>query len=451
MLTREQNERLTRVGPGTPMGELMRRYWMPVLISTELQADGDTLRIRLLGEDLIAFRDSEGRVGVLGAHCPHRGAALFYGRNEDAGLRCIYHGWKFGVDGRCLDMPSEPAETNFKKNIRHTAYPARERNGVVWVYMGRLDPPPPLPALEWNLIPESQRYLAKRVQSCNWAQAIEGEIDQSHVSFIHAPHDQLQQADPAEGDDVAVWRRRNTHPRFHVTDTDYGVLIGAQRDIDGDRSYWRLTQFLFPFHTMTGPYGEDPTRNSRAWIPIDDHTTLVFACSFHPLRDLTEDEIARHRRGGGAGFVGDANFLPPDPTKPFGAWWPKASRANDFFFDRGLQHTTHFSGIPEFWAQDASVQEGMGLICDRTGEHLGTSDLAIVRVRRRLLTAAEALASSEAPPPGAADPDIYRVRAAAAVLPNGADWLSETAQLRELIPGMNQSAPGRRAAGGGAG
>ncbi len=424
------------------MGELMRQYWLPTLLSSELDVDGDVLRVRLLGEDLLAFRDSEGRVGVLGANCPHRGANLFYGRNEESGLRCVYHGWKFDVTGACVDMPNESPNSNFKEKVRHKSYPCRERNGAVWVYMGERSEPPPLPDIEWNLVPEDQRYLAKRIQFCNWAQAIEGEIDQSHVSFLHADGTQLKADANGEASGVTAWRKRDTHPRFHVKEMDYGVLIGAERDAEEGKSYWRVTQFVLPFFTMTGPYGENPSRQSRAWIPVDDHTTMVFAATFHPLRPLTEPEVSRLRAGSGAGFVGEANFLPAT-NAPYSGWIPKASLANDFHFDRGLQQDAHFSGIPEFWAQDAGMQEGMGPIYDRTLEHLGTSDSAIIRVRQKLIDTAKALEGDAVLPAGVLDPTIYRVRGAAAVLPKDADWLASTEEARMLTPGVNPSAPGR--------
>ena len=339
-------------------------------------------------------------------------------------------------------MPSEPSESNFKEKVRHKSYACRERNGAVWVYMGELDEPPALPEIEWNLVPEDQRFLAKRIQFCNWAQAIEGEIDQSHVSFLHTSGTQLK-ADANGGESgVTAWRKRDTHPRFHVKETDYGVLIGAERDADEGMAYWRVTQFVMPFFTMTGPYGDNPTRQSRAWIPVDDHTTMVFAATFHPLRPLTETEVSRLQAGSGAGFVGGPNFLPAT-NAPFGGWIPKASLANDFFFDRALQKGAHFSGIPEFWAQDAGMQEGMGPIYDRTLEHLGTSDSAIIRVRRKLSDAAKALSGDGVSPPSALDPTLYRVRGAAALLPKDADWVASTEEARVLAPGVNPSAPGR--------
>src|ERR671929_426924 len=181
MLSQQDNELVCRVGPGTPMGELMRQYWVPAMLSSELPSpDASPVRVLLLGEKLIAFRDSNGQVGLLDNNCPHRGASLFFGRNEQCGLRCVYHGWKFDVAGHCVDMPNEPPESNFKDKVRAIAYRCVERNGVIWTYLGPLETPPPLPDLEWNLVPENQRYISKRYQECNWAQALEGGIDSSH-------------------------------------------------------------------------------------------------------------------------------------------------------------------------------------------------------------------------------------------------------------------------------
>lgn len=435
MLRQEDNELLTRVGPGTAMGDLLRHYWMPALIGAELPApDCDPLRVRLLGEDLIAFRDTLGRVGLLGANCPHRGAPLFFGRNEECGLRCVYHGWKFDVTGQCVDQPNEPPASNFKDKIRHTAYPCVERGGVIWAYLGTVSPPPPLPALEWLDVPDTHRLLAKRMQFCNWAQALEGEIDQSHVSFAHR-----RLAPPKDGrvkPRVDEIRLKDTHPRFSALDTDYGVLIGAARQAGDGMEYWRLTQFLLPFWTMTGPYGENPTRHTRAWVPMDDGSVMVLAVTFHPLRPLNEKELSRARDGGGAGYVGEANFLPPT-SAPGGAWRPKAGLDNDYFLDRVRQKTEFFTGIPEFWAQDAAMQEGMGVIFDRGREHLGTSDLGIIRVRQRLIGAAKALAGDGLVPASAVDPELYRVRGAATLLPAESKWLDDTEELRKVVPGTN--------------
>src|SRR5437870_753037 len=188
MLNKADNELLTRVGAGTPMGELMRQYWLPVLHSWEIEPDGPPFRVRLLGEDLIAWRDSNDQPALIGEHCPHRGASLFFGRNEECGLRCVYHGWKYDVDGRCVDQPNEPAESNFKNKIRATAYRAVDWGGVIFAYLGpRQDNPPGLPQFEWALVPEAQRHHQyKAVLDCNWMQALEGDIDTSHLYFLHS-------------------------------------------------------------------------------------------------------------------------------------------------------------------------------------------------------------------------------------------------------------------------
>src|SRR5688572_24508873 len=197
------------------MGNLMRQYWVPAGLSRELPSpDCDPVRIMLLGEKLIAFRDSHGRVGLLPNHCPHRGASLFFGRNEECGLRCVYHGWKFDVDGSCVDMPNEPAESDFRTKVRAVSYPTHERCGTIWTYMGPHNPPPPLPQLEWLDLPESHHVASKRVQYSNWVQAMEGDIDQSHVSFVHStlnPED-----NPRQSQHIAWIRANDKHPRFEV-------------------------------------------------------------------------------------------------------------------------------------------------------------------------------------------------------------------------------------------
>ena len=189
MLSAEDNELLTRIGPGTAMGALLRHYWIPVVQSAELPPGGRVKRVALLGERLIAHRTPEGRPGLVAEVCPHRGASLYFGRNEDGGMRCPYHGWKFGLDGQCVDMPSEPAESGFAAKVRTAAYPCAEAGGVIWAYMGPTSQPPPLPELEWTLLPERHLFISKRVQDCNWFQALEGGIDSSHISFLHAPID----------------------------------------------------------------------------------------------------------------------------------------------------------------------------------------------------------------------------------------------------------------------
>jgi phthalate 4,5-dioxygenase oxygenase subunit len=434
---KDDNEPLTRVGRGTPLGNFLRQYWHPVLLVSELpHPDCDQLRVRVLGEDLIAFRDTAGRVGFLGERCPHRRASFFFGRNEEGGIRCAYHGWKFDVDGRCLDMPNELPERKAKDRLRHTAYQACERGGAIWIYMGDERPAPPLPGLEWIDVPAEQRYQSKRVQRNNWLQALEGDIDQSHVGFAHRRLDRggTVSGRPA----VDKIRASDTHPTMTAEDMPYGVLIGAGRVAAEDQRYWRLTQYLFPHWVMTGPYGENPTRHARAWVPIDDHSTLLFTVTFHPLQPLSAEAIAVMRKGSGAGYVGEENFLPPT-SEAFGAWIPKASMQNDFFLDRAVQKTTHYSGIGEFWAQDAALQESMGSITDRSEEHLVTGDIGIVRVRRRLLNVVLAMQEEQTPAPAVHEPAAYQVRGAAVLLPAEASWIDATAEHRKVIPGINQA------------
>src|SRR5206468_11993173 len=238
VLTQADNELLTYIGPGTPMGNVLRQYWQPVLYSEELAPDGNPERVRLLGEDLIAFRDTEGRAGLLGNNCPHRGASLFFGRNEDRGLRCVYHGWKFAADGTCVDMPNEPPESNFKDKVRATAYPCRELGGVIWSYLGPRSEPPPLPDFEWATLPERHRRHAWRaVRECNWVQAMEGDLDTSHAFILHGA-----MQPPADGG--RGFFHHDKAPRLFLLDTDVGVMYGSRRDEGPDTYYWRSSHFL---------------------------------------------------------------------------------------------------------------------------------------------------------------------------------------------------------------
>jgi phthalate 4,5-dioxygenase oxygenase subunit len=441
MLSQEDNTLLTRVGRGTPMGELLRRFWLPVLLSWELEADGPPERVRLLGEDLLAFRETGGGVGVIDERCPHRRASLYFGRNEAGGLRCIYHGWKVDVRGQCVDMPSEPPESNFKEKVRVKCYPVAERCGVVWVYMGPRPTPPPLPDLEWLGLPESHAVFSKRVQYSNWVQGLEGDIDQSHLSFTHS---RLHAGDGVTGPGgsslVDQIRKMDTHPQFEVLDTEYGTLIGAGRNAPGDMKYWRITQQMMPFHTITGPYGEDPMRNWRAWVPIDDENVFVIGCSFHPHRPLTDDEREHVAAPRGTWTI-SPELRAPRTSAPFGRWRPLPDLGNDFFQDRELQKKETYSGIREFWAQDAAPQLSMGKIADRAEERLGTSDLAIIAVRKRLLREARALAEEGEEPAEVDTPEVYRIRSDAVLIPAGASWIAATAERRKVVAGVNPACP----------
>ncbi|HTE83161.1 MAG TPA: Rieske 2Fe-2S domain-containing protein, partial [Dehalococcoidia bacterium] len=419
MLSAAENQLLTRVGPGTPMGELLRQYWQPFLRSSDLpERDGRPLRIKLLGERLIAFRDSDGGAGLLGENCPHRGASLYFGRNEESGLRCVYHGWKFDTVGRCTDKPNEPPEGRGTAcrapadKVRQTAYPCLERGGVIWAYMGPSAPkvPPPLPDLEWNMVPEDHCYLALRVQECNWTQVMEGEIDSSHAGFLHTRLNEEKDVEVGlqrGGSRGLLYKMRDRHPRFETLDTEYGVAIAARRAAEEDSYYWRITQFLMPFFTLIPPYGNDPVFGGHVWVPIDDELTLSFGFSYHPTKPLPAQE-----RGFGLGFDGRGVeglhpspdvFLPPS-SEPYGQFRPRINAGNDYSIDWDAQRNERFSGLPGLWPQDAACQESMGRIYDRSQEHLGMSDSGIIRARRRLMLAAKALREQGATPPGVESP-----------------------------------------------
>jgi phenylpropionate dioxygenase-like ring-hydroxylating dioxygenase large terminal subunit len=421
MLSREDNELLTHVGPGTPMGTLLRHFWQPFALSTELpQADADPIRVRLLGEDLVAFRDTNNTVGLIQNNCPHRGASLFFGRNEEAGLRCVYHGWKFAADGSCIDMPNEPAESDFKHKVRATAYPTQERGGVVWAYLGP-EPMPGLPELEWTHVPASHRYVTKRVQFCNYLQNVEGEVDSSHVSFLHSKQDSAADSAGIRSDDLRStlpdYMARDRAPRFFVLPTEYGMLIGARRDAEVDSYYWRITQFLMPSYTMIpSPVGA-PVSFTGA-TPIDDNAMMGFTVTWHPERALTDSEVAQIESWLGV-------HTEVDPR----TFYPVRNRDNDYMVDRGLQRSGRsYTGIRGIREEDLAVQESMGDVCDRTIEHLGSADLAVISMRRRLLEAVRAVAERGEVPYEARNADAYRVRSAALVLPREVAWNEGAAQ-----------------------
>ena len=428
MLSQEQNELIVRVGRGTLMGDVLRAYWLPAVLSEEVEADGTPLRVRLLGEDLIAFRDSNGQVGLIQNNCPHRGASLFFGRNEEAGLRCVYHGWKFAADGACMDMPNEPPESDFRHKVRATAHPTRERNGVVWAYLGPSKVLPELPWLEWNLVPAPQRYATKRVQECNWVQAVEGGIDPSHSGFLHAPlHVDVGAMSPRDR------YRLDKRPHFALLDTAYGLRIGARRVADAERFYWSVTHFMMPFYNAFNSGGGDdlqPSVGGFAWVPMDDTTTMAWCFTWNPQRPLREDERGDHPRvRAGVHLTPSARL--PFSSAPGGAWLPIANRANEYLLDRDVQRTRRFFGVPGISPQDAAVQESMGPIADRSIEHLGSSDSALIRVRRLWLGAAQ----DGGLPLGVGVPESYRVRATGFVIGRDEDWTTAAADWVSGQPG----------------
>ena len=416
MLSREDNETLVRVGPGTPMGRLMRLHWIPFLRSSDVQRDGQPHRVRLLGEDLVAFRDSSGRVGLVDHACPHRGAPMVFGRNEDDGLRCVYHGWKFGTDGRCQDMPAEPANSPMCARMKITAYPVQERNGMLWAYMGT-DPAPPLPQLEWNLVPEEQVAISIRVQECNWLQALEGEIDSAHAAILHGRVDQ----DGA----IAQWKQaQDLAPTFECVPHEAGISIGSRRKLDAERQYIRVNQFLMPFYTLVPPFSQFPELSGHAWVPIDDEHTLCIMFSYHPTQPFYEKTRALFKsghRGRETGHASEGSFETRPVTDPFPKYWSKYNRGNAYQFSAALQDTYN-SGLPGLWVQDAAAQSGVAPIYDRSKEHLGTSDTGIARTRRMLLDTVSRLVKDGQRPASADKPQSLMWRAVSLTIPAGGNW-----------------------------
>jgi phthalate 4,5-dioxygenase oxygenase subunit len=418
MLSHEENQLLTQVGAGTPVGELFRRFWIPVLLAEELpRSDSDPVRARILGEDLIAYRDSSGRVGLLANNCPHRGASLFFGRNEENGLRCVYHGWKFDLSGACVDMPNEPAESDFKSKVRQTAYPTVERGGIIWAYMGPAERQPQPPDLEFTLVPDNQRYVTKYPLECNYMQGMEGELDSSHVSFLHStlkPKDN-QINSSLFGENLLDLAARDGHPRFTVVDTDYGLLIGASRDAGEGNLYWRITQWMMPCFTLV-PGDPKGTLLCQMRIPIDDEHHWLFRLRWNAFRALPEEELAAYKRGGG--FF--ATQIP-------GSYQTAANRSNDYLIDRHKQRTVNYSGLESVPIEDTAMMESMGPVYDRTQEHLGSSDVAVISTRRRLINAARQLADGIEPYP-ATHPELYQRRSAVKVLAHDIPFLEGAAE-----------------------
>src|SRR3990170_2447966 len=295
-LTHEQNEQLTRTGPGTLLGDLFRRYWIPALLAEEVaEPDGPPVRVQLLGEKLVAFRDSEGRLGLIEEFCAHRGVSLWFGRNEECGLRCPYHGWKYDVNGQCVDLPSEGDNGRMRKRIKLKSYPCIELGGVIWTYMGPPELKPAPPALEWAHVPPERRFVSKRLQECNYLQAMEGGIDSSHVSFLHSG--QLHR-DPLHRGTKGAHYQSDQKPKFEIVESSGGLYIAARRNAEAGHYYWRITQWIMPWYTMVPPYGHNAL-NAHAFVPIDDENCYTWTFTYHPTRPLSAMELETMRGGGG--------------------------------------------------------------------------------------------------------------------------------------------------------
>jgi phthalate 4,5-dioxygenase oxygenase subunit len=432
MLSAADNEYLCRVGPGTPMGDLMREYWMPAVRSDELPSpDCPPVRIRLLGENLVAFRTTSGKIGLIQNACPHRGASLFFGRNEEEGLRCVYHGWKFDLTGQCIDMPSEPAESNFRAKIKAAAYACSERNGIIWAYMGPREVPPPLPDIEANLLCEDPLQVSVLLRECNWMQGLEGEMDTVHAAFLHGGANKFEAQQPGS---FSYYQYMNRAARFSTIETEYGLINGAYRPAGEENYYWRCTQILFPFYHMIPGNELGTVIRIGAYVPVDDENHLHWE-----IGTLRPDGSPLGQGGGfrGAPVAGDLDAPVGSRRLPNTSDWHGRFRSdqnlsNDYLIDRDAQRNWQsYTGIPGVRIQDCAVTETMGRIYDRSHEHLGTTDSMIIRMRRRMINLAKQLRENGSVPPGVDTPAVYRQRSGEMIIPRNADWYETYKGKRE--------------------
>jgi phenylpropionate dioxygenase-like ring-hydroxylating dioxygenase large terminal subunit len=416
MLMPEQNDLITLTGPEAPMGQLMRRYWVPALLSEEIPApDSPPVQVKILGEELVAFRDSNGRIGLIAEHCSHRGTSLFYGRNENCGLTCIYHGWKYDVDGHVLDTPAEPAGSTFKDRLTHPAYATREVGGIVFAYLGPKEHEPLFPAYEWALVSTDHTYVTKAHQECNYLQGLEGECDSSHLSFLHRTLDRSQQA-----------LYMDNAPRYHTEDTDFGERLIALRDAPDGGTYVRVSAFLMPVACAVPVGGRDAKLDGfevHFYTPIDDTHSLRFDFGFRRSRTIVPEDVVRRK-------VIDTNYqrIP--------------NRTNHYLQDREMQRTVNFTGMADFLSHDSCATESMGARFDRSREHLGASDAGVIAVRRRMLEAVQAFQRGEPPLHAVTDPALNHFAHADSIAEviEGTDWhaafphLVRSAAERPVVP-----------------
>ena len=412
MLSVADNKKLTETNPTTPMGRAFRNFWMPALLSRELpQPDCPPVRLKLLCEDFIAFRDSSGQVGIVEARCPHRGADLFFGRNEQCGLRCVYHGWKFDRQGRCVDIPnaSEEVAERLKPKAQLASLSVQEAGDVIWAHFS--ESPPPLPDFEFLSVPPEQRFVSKKFQQCNWAQAVEGGLDTSHFSYLHAGIYDGEKASLFDGGKRPTVRGQNEPlgqsqmrwliedgaPRFTVLDHDAGLLLCAARTADDGDTYWRMTQYLLPNHSLTP--GNFPANTSlmNTWVPYDNESCWIFCYAWHPDREVSEQERQNYLNGRGLFAEVDDQYM------------PIRRRENDYLIDREAQRTTSFTGISNISEQDQAVADSQGKIADRTRELLVQTDLGVVRFRAKILKACDQANNGQGTDCVPA-PSAYRVR-----------------------------------------
>jgi phenylpropionate dioxygenase-like ring-hydroxylating dioxygenase large terminal subunit len=431
MLTAEQNERITRVGPGTPCGNLLRRYWQPAALVEELETNRPVKAITLLGEDLVLFRDEQGAYGLIERQCCHRGADMSFGRLEDGGLRCPFHGWLFDVNGRCLEQPAEPEGSNFLNKVRQPSYPCIARNGVVFAYMGPGEPPA-FPDFDCFVAPESYTFAFKGYWDCNWLQALEVGIDPAHASFLHRFFEDEEDEDyglqfrgKVDGDGAPLTQllRERDRPDLRIENTDYGLRLFALRDLDETRRHIRVTNCYFP-NAIVIPMADDMIFTQ--WhVPIDDVSSW-WTTIFWAYRGEVDKAKMREDRL--------QSCTLPD-------YMPKLNKANNYGFDAEEQRTQTYTGMGmDINTHDQWAVESQGRIQDRSKEHLGSTDRGITAYRKMLMAAIDAVERGGEPPMTLRDGDGARFRGPVAVDTIGPiegwedAWLDHDRRRREQSP-----------------
>ena len=391
MLSATDNAYLNTSEPNTPMGNYLRCHWHPVALSEEIaKPDCAPIRLKVMGEDLLLFRDSKGNTGLIEPFCAHRGADLFFGRNEECGIRCIYHGWKYDIHGNCIDMPNVPKDAAYHGKIKIKAYPTQEFADMGWAYMGPAEiQPSEVPQLEAGLVPPSHRYVTKRFVECNWTHSMEGALDTAHFSFLHMPAPAFRKDDSSNiaADESRIrWLRNDPAPRFKIIDHEVGFLIGGARNADPGDHYWRLTQYMLPTHSITPSAMPNETYYGYSWVPIDDHSCWMYVYAWHPDQAISNEERKKYIKGGYGQFA----ELGP-------GYVPLRNRSNSYLMSREEQKTISFTGIRGIAEQDQMAQESQGYMIDRTKENLSPTDVGIIRFRKLLLQEAKAFAAGKNP------------------------------------------------------
>ena len=410
MLHKEKNELLTRIGPSTPMGDMLREYWVPACRSAKLERDGAPERIRLFGENFVAFRATDGRIGFIAEGCPHRCASMALARNEGNGLRCIFHGWKVSVDGECVDTPTEPEERRvaFAKKVPVRSHPVREAGGLVWVYLGKSkDNPPRFPDYEFTSLPSENVLPRRGVIHCNWLQGLEALLDSAHVSFLH-----ISNLNSVGGRSVfkveSDYMLDNTSPKFEFIAKPYGFREGALRDQSNGRTYARIREVVLPYFSFIPATPGGPALACCS-IPIDDEWTAQWYIAFN-----VHGPMQRNRMGPYVRDSGDPDFFNSDMGDASNMWHQ----------DRKAMKDGHWTGIVGRGNayEDFIVQESMGPIVDRSKEHLGSCDLVILRARSMLLRAVEKYRETGELSFAGPDVEFNKIRAISFAYPQGEDW-----------------------------